>query len=115
MPVSGNSSRINPGRVEPLGGIGWRHPNVGHYQLGGLVANQRQQLRAVAGLPHDVETRAFEQAGQSLAEQDVVLGHDHAHQGGHEVVIFRRGRDCVARIDSIAKRVLPEATREAAR
>jgi hypothetical protein len=32
-----------------------------------VLADQRDQLCTVASLPDDVETRAFEQAGQSLA------------------------------------------------
>jgi hypothetical protein len=65
----------------PLGGMGRRHPDVDH-QLGRLVADQCQELNTVAGLPHHVKARALEQAGQTLAEKDVVLGQDHA-PGGH--------------------------------
>jgi hypothetical protein len=54
-------------------------------------------LSAVAGLTDDVETGAFEKAGQALAEQHVVLGHDHACRS-HHFVIFRRG--CIARFIS---------------
>jgi hypothetical protein len=33
---------------------------VGHHQVGRLLADQREQLRTVAGLAHDVETRAIQ-------------------------------------------------------
>jgi hypothetical protein len=81
-----------PGRVEALGGVGRRHPNVGHYQVGRVLADQREQLCTVASLPDDVETRAFEQAGQSLAEQDVILGQDHPQGILHRAdTLHRRG------------------------
>ena len=40
-------------------------------------AGQREQFGAVPGLADDLESRPFEQAGQALAEQDIVIGqHD---------------------------------------
>jgi hypothetical protein len=66
--------------------MGRRHPDVDHHQLGRLVADQRQELNTVAGLPHHVKARTLEQGSQTLAEQVVVLGQDHA-QGGHGCAI----------------------------
>ena len=69
------------GRVQALGGVGRGHADVHHHQLGRLVGDQGQQLAGVAGLAHDLEPRALEQAGQPLAQQDVVLGQDHPNAG----------------------------------
>ena len=54
--------------VETLGAVGRRHPDVGDHQLRGGLAHQRQQLRAVTGLPDDRETGAVQQAGQPLTQ-----------------------------------------------
>jgi hypothetical protein len=75
----------HPGRLQTLGGIGRRHPDVDDHQLGRLLADQREKLRAAAGLPHHLETGALKQAGQTLPEKDVVLSEDHPQPG--------RGRD----------------------
>jgi hypothetical protein len=46
----------------------------------------------LSSLPDDVETRAFEQAGQSRAEQDVILGQDHPQRILHRAdTLHRRG------------------------
>ena len=71
--------------------MGWRHPNVGHHQLGFDVADQRKQLSTVGGLPHHVETRTVKQAGQTLAKQHVVVGQDHPHRSHRRADTFNRG------------------------
>jgi hypothetical protein len=64
-----------------------------------VLADQREQLCTVASLPDDVETRAFEQAGQSLAEQDVILGQDHPQWILHRAdTLHRRGAVLTASI-----------------
>ena len=66
-----------PGRVQAFHGVtGW-HPDIDHHQVRHVVADQHQELLAVTCLRHDLEARAIEQAGQALAEQDVVVGEDH--------------------------------------
>ena len=70
-----------PGRLHALGGVGRRHPDVDHHQVGLVAGDQRHQLGAVPGLADDLEAGALEQAGQALAEQDVVLGQDHPQPG----------------------------------
>jgi hypothetical protein len=57
--------------------VGGRHSDVGHHQVGHCVADQPEQPRAVSCLPDDLEAGAFEQAGQTLAEQNIVVGQDH--------------------------------------
>ena len=88
MPMSGSSSRITRAASSPsvvlVGGIRMSATT----RSGRLVADQREQLRAVAGLPDDVETRALQQAGQTLPEQDVVLGQDHPHRRPHRAAVF---------------------------
>jgi hypothetical protein len=61
--------------------VGRGHADVDHHQLGGLLSNQRQQLGGVAGLAGDLEAGAFQQAGQPLTEQDIILGQDHPQPG----------------------------------
>jgi hypothetical protein len=71
------------GRLQPLAGVGRRHPDIDHHQIRRGVADQPEELRAVTGLADDLETGALEQTSQALAEQDVIFRHDHA-QPGHE-------------------------------
>ena len=72
----------HPGRLQPFCGVGGRHPDVGHYQIGLGLAGQREQPRAIARLPHYLIAGALEQTGQALAEQDIVLAQQHP-QAGH--------------------------------
>ena len=46
--------------------------------------DELEQLGGVPALAHDLEARPLEQARQTLAEEDVVVGHDHARRArGH--------------------------------
>ena len=53
-----------------------RHPNVGHHQFRSVLTNDRQQLRTITGLAHNIETRTIQQAGQPLPKQQIVLGYN---------------------------------------
>ena len=71
-------------RVEALGRVRRRHADVDDGEIGTLLANQGEQLVAVARLPDDLEAEPLEQAREALAEQDVVVGQDGAGAGlGH--------------------------------
>ena len=72
-----------PRRIEPLGAMRWRHPNVGHHQLRRALANEREQLPTVTGLPHHIEPRTVQQTGQTLPKQQIVIGHQHPHRNHH--------------------------------
>lgn len=61
----------HPGRVEALGGVGRRHPNVGHNEVRIHGPNHLEQLGPVTGLTDDVQTRALQQARQAFAKQHV--------------------------------------------
>ena len=74
----------HPGRLQPLSRVRWRHPDVGHYQVGPGLAGQRKQLCAVTRLPHHLIAGVVEQTGQALAEQDIVLGQHHPRPGHDE-------------------------------
>jgi hypothetical protein len=89
MPVAGNSLADLPGGVQSFGGVRRRHPDVQHDQVGRQVADQRENPRAVAGLPDDLKPRPLEQAGQPLAEEDVVLRQKDARYGRTLVVALR--------------------------
>ena len=71
----------DPGRLQPFGRVRGRHPDVGHDQVGAGLPGQRQQLRAVGGLPGHLTAGALEQTGQALTEQDIVLGQHHPRPG----------------------------------
>jgi hypothetical protein len=60
-------------RVQALGGVARRHPDVHDDKVGPPVANQRDELRGISALAYDVKAGALEQARQALAEQDVVV------------------------------------------
>ena len=75
--MSGSSSRITRAASRPsmvcVGGIRMSTTT----RSGRWLADQREELGGVAGLPDDVEARADQQAGQAFAEQHVVVGHHH--------------------------------------
>ncbi len=70
------------GRVETLGRVSGRHANVDDSEVGAVLADHLDQLRAAAHPPYDVEAGAFKQAGKPFAEEDVVVGKRNPH-GGH--------------------------------
>jgi hypothetical protein len=77
--------------------VGGRHSDIGHHQVGLAIADHREQLHTVAGLPHHFESRAVQQAGQTLAKQQIVVGYHHAHASHHlltspELVFLRTWR-----------------------
>ena len=76
-----------------------RHPNIDHHELRLAVTNQGEQLRRIGGLAHHLETRPLQQAGQTLAQQNVVVGDDDLH--GRHVGSFRR-RDKRRRLNNLA-------------
>jgi hypothetical protein len=57
--------------------MGRRHSDVDHHELRRLGADQGEQLYGIAGLSDHVDAGPLEQAGQPLAEEDVVVGEDH--------------------------------------
>ena len=65
-------------RVEALGRVRRRHADVDDGELRPLLAHERDELVAVAGLADDLEAEPLEQAREPLAEQDVVVGEDDA-------------------------------------
>ena len=71
-------------RVEALGGVRGRHPNIDHSELGSLLANGGDQLRTVPALTHDVEAGSLEEAREALAEENfVVREHNPCPARGH--------------------------------
>ena len=89
MPTSGSSSRITRATSSPsvvfVGGM----PNVGHHQIGRPIADKRHQLRAVAGLPDNVQTRPIQETGQTLTQQHIILGHYDPHCRYHSAISAR--------------------------
>jgi hypothetical protein len=69
------------GGVEALDRMGGRHTDVDDGEVGPVLPNELDQVRRVARLAHDLEARALEQAGQALAEEDVVVGEHHSGPG----------------------------------
>ena len=56
-----------------------RHPDVDDHQLRFAITHEPEQLCAIGGLAHHVETRPVEQTGQTFAKQDIVVGDDDLH------------------------------------
>jgi hypothetical protein len=76
----------------------WRHPNVGHHQLRGALANQREELATVTRLPNHIEPRPVQQTGQTLSEQQIVIGYHYLHRDHHlpgrlELILHRSDTD----------------------
>ncbi len=55
------------------------HPDVDDGQVRTMPADQGQEPRRVVGLAHHLEPGSFEQARDSLAEQDVIVRQHDAH------------------------------------
>jgi hypothetical protein len=53
------------------------HPNVDDDEFWLPSSDELDQVRSVPDLPGNLETRAFEQAHQSLSEKNLVLCHRH--------------------------------------
>jgi hypothetical protein len=62
------------GRVKPLGGIIRRHPDIHDGQFRLMLPDQRDELRPITALADHDKPGLFEQAGQALPEEDVVVG-----------------------------------------
>jgi hypothetical protein len=65
-------------RLETLRLVPWRHPNVDHGQIGPVLANEIDELRAVSRLTDDLEPGALKEAGDALPEEHVVVREDYA-------------------------------------
>jgi hypothetical protein len=65
---------IDPSRIQALGRVIGRHPDVHHRELRLLLPDDLDKLLGVADLPDDLEPRAVQQASQALAQQDVIVG-----------------------------------------
>jgi hypothetical protein len=56
--------------------VAGRHPDVDDCKIGLVLLNERHQPRSVVSLARDLEAGPLEQARQTLAEEDVVVGED---------------------------------------
>ena len=63
-------------RLEALGRVRRRHPNVDDHELGLVLAHELEKLSRVTSLTDDLETGPLEQAREAFTQQDVVVGHD---------------------------------------
>jgi hypothetical protein len=54
-------------RIQALGRVRGRHPDVHDDEVGLQRTDLRHQLRAVASSPQDLETRPLQQSGHALA------------------------------------------------
>jgi hypothetical protein len=72
-----------------------RHADVDDYELGLVLADEREQLVRVAGLADDLKVGPLEQAREPFAEEDIVVCDDDpraALQGCVDNVSTLRGR-----------------------
>ena len=58
---------------EALGRVRGRHANIDDHEVGPKLAHQVDQLGRVPGLTHHLETGALEQAGETLAHENLVV------------------------------------------
>jgi len=56
--------------------VAGRHSDVDDCKIGLVLSNERHEPRSVVGLADDLEAGPLEQARQTLAEEDVVVGED---------------------------------------
>jgi hypothetical protein len=55
-----------------------------------MLTHERQQLGLIGGLAHHLETPLVEQAGQPLAQQDVLIGDDDVKRTRGRIAVIRR-------------------------
>ena len=89
-------------RREPFRRMVRRRPDVDDGNVGPMLAYEVEQRRPVAGLTDDAVARIPEQAGEALAEQDLVLRDDDAPLGDPEGLALHRG-------SMLPRRRLPQA------
>ena len=89
----------DPGRVQALGRMVRRHPDVHDDQVGMLLPDRRDELRGIARLGGHLEARAIEQAGHALAEQDIVVREDHPGSAAAHLDHYRPIRGVRAMVD----------------
>ena len=90
-----------PCRLESLGRLGGRHPDVGQDQVGPQRAGQVQQPLRVPGGAHHVQARVAQDPAEALTQQHRILGDDHPQR--------RRGRPGHGHGISARSRVPPPA------
>ena len=81
--------------IQTLGRVGGGHANIQDDQLWKVLADQRHQLGHIARQAHNLKSRRFEEAGNALAQEDIVVGDDHSSTAlglGHRESIPQRGR-----------------------
>jgi hypothetical protein len=99
--LHGKRRRVRPRtRGEAVGQIALdlgpaRHRHIPHHAQRPSCHGSVRAAAPVADPPDDVESGAFQQACQSLAKQNVIVGHHHAHRTTH-FVIFRQCRPPVS-------------------
>ena len=75
--VPGQLRADHPRGLQALGGLRRRHPDVDDSQVGPGRTDQGEQPGSVPRLAGDVEPGTVEQAGETFAQQDIVVGeHD---------------------------------------
>ena len=78
------------GCLEPLVGMGRRHPDIDDRDVGMELSNGREELGRIACLRDDVEPGFSEQPGDTLAKQDGVIGE--GDPNGHQSTDRRAGQ-----------------------
>jgi len=74
------------GGANTLVGVGRRHADVGHGDVGPVLAHLFEEFLGVARLAHHGKAGVLEDAHDTCSEQERVLGHDHAKRAlGHAV------------------------------
>ena len=60
--------------LQAFGGMARRHPDVDNGQVRVVLAHQLHERGGIAGPAQDLEAGALQQARDSLAEEDVIVG-----------------------------------------
>jgi hypothetical protein len=89
---------------EPFGRVRRGHPNVDHDEIWAPLAYQVGKSECVPGLGHDLVSSAAQEARDSFAQEDVVIGQDYA-SSGHVRLSLRRVRSAVRDHRHLAGRV----------
>jgi hypothetical protein len=88
-------------RVEPLGTVGGRHPDIDDRKVRSALAHELDQCGSVSGLADDLVPAMLEQLREAFAHQHVVLGNNDS----------RRSLTLLGHGESIPQRPLPSQTK----
>ena len=78
------------GRLEALGRVSRRHPDVGDHDVGPLARDEAEKAVEVVRLADHIESRGCERRCERLAKEDGIVGQNDANRAHRPILPPRR-------------------------